>query len=191
MAPCRTSAESRHTPGSTSRLPPRLSRCRPGTVRRLPSSTASTTTRTSRSQAVEPSALVTRRGAVGGHAAVALRFSDGSRPTTAFPTARSSASRAVPGSIGRDERARRRDARHRTGELRRRRDRRRRDLRPARHALRAPARTGNESREGGGTEGRPLVRAGDDGDPHPRADPGQAGRRRGSPERLAEPRHAR
>ena len=58
------------------------------------------------------------------------------------------------------------------------------DLRAPRDALRAAAGAGDEGREGGGAEGRPLLRPGDDGDPHPRADPGQAGRRRGSPERL-------
>ena len=45
--------------------------------------------------------------------------------------------------------------------------------------------------EGRAAEGRPLVRARDDGDPHPRADPRQAGRRRRGAEPLAEPRHAR
>ena len=38
---------------------------------------------------------------------------------------------------------------------------------------------------------RPRLRAGDDRDPHPRADPGQAGRRRRGPEPLAQPGHAR
>ena len=42
-----------------------------------------------------------------------------------------------------------------------------------------------------GAEGRPLLRARDDRDPHPRADPGQAGGRRRGAQPLAEPRHAR
>ena len=42
-----------------------------------------------------------------------------------------------------------------------------------------------------GAEGRPLLRARDDRDPHPRADPRQAGGRRRGAEPLAEPRHAR
>ena len=59
------------------------------------------------------------------------------------------------------------------------------DLRPARHPLRAEARAGHEGREGRRAEGRPLVRARDDRDPHPRADPGQAGRRRRGAEPVA------
>ena len=59
------------------------------------------------------------------------------------------------------------------------------DRRPARRPLRAPARAGDEGLEGRGAEGRPLVRARDDGDPHPRADPGQAGGRRRGPEPRA------
>ena len=62
---------------------------------------------------------------------------------------------------------------------------------PARDALRAAARAGDEGLQGRGPEGRPLLRAGDDGDPHPRADPGQAGRRRRAAEHEPEPRHAR
>ena len=65
------------------------------------------------------------------------------------------------------------------------------DLRAARDPVRAPARPGNEGVEGRRTEGRPLLRARDDGDPDPRADPRQAGRRRRGPEPLAEARHAR
>ena len=42
-----------------------------------------------------------------------------------------------------------------------------------------------------GAEGRPLVRARDDGDPHPRADPRQAGRGRRGAQPLPEARHAR
>ena len=63
-------------------------------------------------------------------------------------------------------------------QLRRRRDDRRPDRRPARHPLRAPARAGHEGLEGRRAQGRPLLRARDDRDPHPRADPRQAGRRR-------------
>ena len=95
---------------------------------------------------------------------------------------------------------RRRDGRqrpHRTGsrpgarELRRRGDDRRHDRRPACRPLRAPARPWDEGLEGRGTEGRPLVRARDDRDPHPRADPRQAGGRgRGSEPRAADG-HAR
>ena len=65
------------------------------------------------------------------------------------------------------------------------------DLRPARHPLRAAARAGHEGVEGRRAEGRPELRARDDRDPHPRADPGQAGRGRRGPEPLAEARHAR
>ena len=65
------------------------------------------------------------------------------------------------------------------------------DRRPARDPLRAPARARHQDVEGLGAQGRPLVRARHDRDPHPRADPGQAGRRRRSPEPVAEPRHAR
>ena len=63
--------------------------------------------------------------------------------------------------------------------------------RPARHALRAAARARHEGLEGRRAEGRPLLRARDDRDPHPRADPRQAGRRRRGPEPEPEPRHAR
>ena len=42
-----------------------------------------------------------------------------------------------------------------------------------------------------GPQGRPELRARDDGDPHPRADPGQAGRGRRGAEPLAEARHPR
>ena len=69
--------------------------------------------------------------------------------------------------------------------------RRRRDHGPARHPLRAPARARNEDVEGRSAQGRPLVRARDDRDPHPGADPGQAGRRRRGAQPVAEPRHAR
>ncbi len=70
--------------------------------------------------------------------------------------------------------------------LRRRRERHRPDLGAARHALRAPARAWDEGLEGRRPEGRPLVRAGNDRDPHPRADPRQAGGRRRAPELLAQ-----
>ena len=91
----------------------------------------------------------------------------------------------------RDDGARRRASRPDARALRDRGDRHRPDLRPARHALRAAARAGDEGRQGRGTQGRSLVRARDDRDPHPRADPRQAGRRRRAAEPLAEPRHAR
>ena len=65
------------------------------------------------------------------------------------------------------------------------------DLRPARHALRAAARAGHEGVEGRRAQGRPQLRARDDGDPHPRADPRQAGRGRRGAEPLAEARHPR
>ena len=58
-------------------------------------------------------------------------------------------------------------------ELRRRRDDRRPDRRASRHPLRAPARAGDEGREGRRAQGRPQLRARDDGDPDPRADPGK------------------
>ena len=50
---------------------------------------------------------------------------------------------------------------------------------------------GTKVGEGRAAQGRPLVRARDDRDPHPRADPRQAGGRRRGAEPLAEPRHAR
>ncbi len=57
-------------------------------------------------------------------------------------------------------------------QLRYRGDDRRSDLRAARHPVRAPARPGNEGREGGRAPRRPLLRARHHRDPHPRADPG-------------------
>ena len=84
-----------------------------------------------------------------------------------------------------------RHARDRARALRRRGDDRRPDRRPARHPLRAAARAGNEGVEGRGPEGRPLLRARDDRDPDPGADPRQAGRRRRGAEPGAEDRHAR
>ena len=50
---------------------------------------------------------------------------------------------------------------------------------------------GHEGVEGRRAQGRPLLCARHDGDPHPGADSGQTGRRRGGPEPLAKPRHAR
>ena len=50
---------------------------------------------------------------------------------------------------------------------------------------------GTKMSQGLRAQGRPLLRARDDRDPHPRADPGQAGRRRRGPEPDPEPRHAR
>ena len=91
----------------------------------------------------------------------------------------------------RPRRPRGRGARPDARQLRRRRDRDRPDRRAARDALRAAARARDEGLEGRGPEGRPLLRARDDGDPHPRADPGQAGRRRRAAEHEPEPRHAR
>ena len=87
--------------------------------------------------------------------------------------------------------AHRGDARDRARALRRRGDDRRPDRRAARDPLRAPAGARDEGLEGRRAQGRPLLRARDDRDPHPRADPGQAGRRRRGAEPLAEDRHAR
>src|SRR5919201_1205557 len=92
---------------------------------------------------------------------------------------------------GRCGRANRRRARPDAVALRRRGDDRRPDRGAARHALRAAARARYEGLEGRSAQGRPLVRARHDGDPDPRADPGQAGRRRRAPEPAAEPRDAR
>ena len=78
-----------------------------------------------------------------------------------------------------------RHARDRARALRRRGDDRRPDRRPARDPLRAPARARHEGVEGRGAEGRPLLRARDDRDPDPGADPRQAGRRRRGAEPLA------
>ena len=77
------------------------------------------------------------------------------------------------GVVRRDRRARRRPARADALALRHRRERDRADLRPARDALRAAARARHEGVEGRSAEGRPELRARDDGDPHPRADPGK------------------
>ena len=57
----------------------------------------------------------------------------------------------------------------------------------------AAVRTGarHEGVEGRGAQGRPQLRARDDGDPHSRADPRQAGRGRRGAEPLAEARHPR
>ena len=87
--------------------------------------------------------------------------------------------------------AHRRHARDRARALRRRGDDRRPDRRPARDPLRAAARARDEGVEGRGAEGRPLLRARDDRDPDPGADPRQAGRRRRGAEPGAEDRHAR
>ena len=84
-----------------------------------------------------------------------------------------------------------RHARDRARALRRRGDDRRPDRRPARDPLRAAARARDEGVEGRGAEGRPLLRARDDRDPDPGADPRQAGRRRRGAEPGAEDRHAR
>ena len=124
------------------------------------------------------------------------RSSTSPRPTARTRLHAPRPERAAPLEAGREghrrvQRPRRRGARPGARELRRRRDRRRRDRRPARHALRAPARPGDEGLEGRRAEGRPLLRARDDRDPHPRADPRQAGGRRRGAEPLAEPRHAR
>ena len=93
--------------------------------------------------------------------------------------------------LGRDHGARCRAARPDARAFRRRGDGDRPDLGPARDALRAPARAGDEGRQGRGAEGRPLVRARHDRDPHPRADSRQAGGRCRASEPFAEPRHAR
>ena len=76
-------------------------------------------------------------------------------------------------------------------QLRCRGDDRRHDRRPARRPLRAPTRARDEGLEGRGSEGRPVVRARDDGDPHPRPDSGEAGGRRGGSEPRAADGHAR
>ena len=82
--------------------------------------------------------------------------------------------------LGRDRGARRRAARADARAFRRRGHGDRPDLGPARYAIRAPACAGDEGREGRGAQGRPLVRARDDRDPDPRADPRQAGGRASS-----------
>ena len=136
-----------------------------------PSWTASTTTRTSRRQTVEAlERAPSRRGGRTRSRRSSIRRRSRARHI-AYPTARCSVRRRPPEGIGRDERAYRRDACHGARELRGRRDRRRGDLRPARDPVRASARAGYESREGGRAEGRSLVRARHHGDPHPRADP--------------------
>ena len=56
--------------------------------------------------------------------------------------------------------------------------------RPAHHALRAAARARHQGRQGRAAQGRPRVRARGDRDPHPGADPRQAGRRHRGPERA-------
>ncbi len=82
-------------------------------------------------------------------------------------------------------------ARHVPRAFRRRGDRDRADLRAPRHTLRAAARPRHEGRQGREPEGRPVLRARHDRDPHPRADPRQAGGRRRGPEPEPEPRHPR
>ena len=84
-----------------------------------------------------------------------------------------------------------RAARADTVALRRRRDDRRADRRAARDPVRAAARTRDEGLEGRRPQGRPLVCARDDRDPHSGADSREAGRRGGGAEPLAEARHAR
>ncbi len=88
-------------------------------------------------------------------------------------------------------RARRRPARADARRVRHRRDRDRPDLGSACDALRAAARPGNEGLEGRGSPRRPLLRARDDGDQDPRADPREAGRRRRGAEPLPAARHPR
>ena len=83
------------------------------------------------------------------------------------------------------ERAHGAGARADARELRRRGDRRGHDRGPARRPLRAQLAPGHEGLEGRRAQGRPLLRARDDRDPHPRADPGQAGGRRRGPEPRA------
>ena len=139
---------------------------------------------------VRASAAACRR-ARRGDAVDPLRPADGRgrvRPTRPLGAAHCTRRR-----LGREEdrpadgRRARRDARA----LRRRRDHGRADLGAARDALRAAARAGDEGLEGRGAQGRPLVRARDDGDPDPRADPRQAGGRGGGAEPRAADRHAR
>ena len=63
--------------------------------------------------------------------------------------------------------------------------------RPARDPLRAAARPGHQGEPRHPAARRPGLRARDHRDPHPRADPGQAGGRRRGAQHLAQPRHAR
>ena len=143
-----------------------------------------------RGAAAAPDARARRRDDGGGRDGLLRRALDGAGLPAARPR-RAQGEPARPGRRDGCERAHRAPARRDARELRGRRDDRRDDRRPARGALRAPARAGNEGLEGRGAQGRPLLRARDDGDPHPRADPGQAGGR----SRGAEPRtphgHAR
>ena len=90
----------------------------------------------------------------------------------------------------RGQRPHRGGARPDAAALRRRGDDRGPDRRAARRALRAAARAGHQGLEGRSAEGRSLVRARDDGDPHPGADPRQAGGRCRGAEPRAEARHA-
>ena len=85
------------------------------------------------------------------------------------------------GRAGEDRRAADRGARP----LRDRGEGRRHDGRPAHHALRDPPRAWHQGRQSRAAEGRPRLRARRDRDPHPRADPRQAGGRRRGPEREA------
>ena len=55
---------------------------------------------------------------------------------------------------------------------------------PAHHPLRAAPRARHQGRQGRPAQGRPRLRAGRHRHPHPRADPGQAGRRRRGPQRA-------
>ena len=94
-------------------------------------------------------------------------------------------------SLRRRRGAHRSGARPDAGALRRPGDDQRPDFGTARDALRAAARARHQGLEGRSAEGRSLLRARDDGDPHPRSDPGEAGGRSRGSEPVAESRHAR
>ena len=102
---------------------------------------------------------------------------------------------ARPLAAGADQRRRARAGRRRADRgaaaLRRRGAHRRHRLRPARHPLRAQARAGHQGRQGGRAARRPRVRPRHHRDPHPRADPGQAGRRRRGAQPVAQHGHPR
>ena len=115
-------------------------------------STASRSSRTSsRRRRSSSSTRTSRAGARGRRPDLALRRHRDRRRGHRLHAARPGRPAPLEGGPERHRRAerpRRRGARPGARELRRRRDRRRRDRRPARHALRAPARTGDEGVEG-------------------------------------------
>ena len=148
--------------------------------RRRPWWTGSTTTPDLTEQTVEPALLVTEPEEPWEDTQPSLFDLRRSPPRrTACPIERCSGDRPRQGGRTPRQSPRGGDARRGARELRGRRDRRRRDLRPTRDALRATAGPGHQGGEGGGAQGRPLVRLGHDRDPHPRSDPRQAGGGRG------------